>query len=65
MIDFASILKGNPNGVLASQDGQSVRTRVFQYLFADDICTSSQNPIFDRSIKGKSQRLVLHLSGGF
>jgi len=35
MIDYAAILKKNPNGVLVTQDRQAVRTRMFQYLFAD------------------------------
>jgi uncharacterized pyridoxamine 5'-phosphate oxidase family protein len=50
MIDFESILKANPNGVLATQDGDKVRTRVFQYLFADGnkvyFCTSSKKPVY-------------------
>ena len=50
MIDYAAILKANPNGVLASQDGQGVKTRVFQYLFADGnkvyFCTSSEKPVY-------------------
>ncbi len=50
MIDYAEILKANPNGVMATQDGQGVRTRVFQYLFADGnkvyFCTSSQKPVY-------------------
>ena len=50
MIDYAAILKTNPNGVLASQDGQGVKTRVFQYLFADGnkvyFCTSSEKPVY-------------------
>jgi uncharacterized pyridoxamine 5'-phosphate oxidase family protein len=52
MINFAEILKANPNGVLATQDGQGVRTRVFQYLFADGnkvyFCTSSQKPVYNQ-----------------
>jgi len=50
MIDYAAVLKANPNGVLATQDGKGVRTRVFQYLFADGkkvyFCTSSQKPVY-------------------
>lgn len=50
MIDYAAILKVNPNGVLATQDGQGVRTRVFQYLFAEGnkvyFCTNSQKPVY-------------------
>ena len=52
MINFAEILKANPNGVLATQDGQGVKTRVFQYLFADGnkayFCTGSQKPVYDQ-----------------
>lgn len=52
MIDFTSILKENPNGVLASQEGVKVRTRVFQYLFADGnkvyFCTSREKPVYDQ-----------------
>jgi uncharacterized pyridoxamine 5'-phosphate oxidase family protein len=52
MIDFAAILKQNPNGVLATQDGKGVRTRVFQYLFADGnkvyFCTSGEKPVYDQ-----------------
>ena len=36
MIDFLAILKANPNGVLATQEGNKVKTRAFQYLFADE-----------------------------
>jgi uncharacterized pyridoxamine 5'-phosphate oxidase family protein len=50
MIDYASILKANPNGVLATQDGRGTRTRVFQYLFSDGnkayFCTSGQKPVY-------------------
>ena len=50
MIDYAAILKANPAGVLATQDGKGVKTRVFQYLFADGkkvyFCTASQKPVY-------------------
>ena len=50
MINFAEILKANPNGVLATQDGNKVKTRVFQYLFADEkkvyFCTNSEKPVY-------------------
>ncbi|MDR1649374.1 MAG: pyridoxamine 5'-phosphate oxidase family protein [Synergistaceae bacterium] len=52
MIDFESILKSSPNGVLATQDGQGIRTRIFQYLFADSnkvyFCTSSEKPVYNQ-----------------
>jgi len=50
MFDFESILKQNPNGVLATQDGAKLKTRVFQYLFADGkkvyFCTNSEKPVY-------------------
>jgi uncharacterized pyridoxamine 5'-phosphate oxidase family protein len=50
MFDFVSILKANPNGVMATVDGEKVATRVFQYLFADGkkvyFCTSSEKPVY-------------------
>ena len=50
MINFAEILNANPIGVFATQDGNKVRTRVFQYLFADGkkafFSTSSEKPVY-------------------
>lgn len=50
MLHYVEILKGNPNGVLASQDGERVSTRVFQFLFAEGnkvyFCTSSEKPVY-------------------
>jgi len=50
MINYAEILKANPNGVLATQEGNKVKTRVFQYLFADGkkvyFCTNSEKPVY-------------------
>jgi uncharacterized pyridoxamine 5'-phosphate oxidase family protein len=52
MFDYQSILKANPNGVLATQDGGKVGTRVFQYLFSDGnkvyFCTSSEKPVYNQ-----------------
>ncbi len=52
MFDYQAILKANPNGVLATQNGQGVGTRVFQCLFADGnkvyFCTSNQKPVYDQ-----------------
>jgi len=52
MVDYAALLKANPNGVLATQDGQGVKTRVFQYLFADGkkvyFCTNSEKPVYSQ-----------------
>ncbi len=50
MINFSEILKANPNGVMATQDGERVKTRVFQYLFAEKnkvyFCTSSEKAVY-------------------
>jgi uncharacterized pyridoxamine 5'-phosphate oxidase family protein len=50
MFNFEPILKENPNGVLATQDGPKVKTRVFQYLFSDGkkvyFCTNSEKPVY-------------------
>lgn len=52
MIDFAAILKQTSVGVLATREGDGVRTRVFQFLFADGkkvyFCTSSQKPVYSQ-----------------
>lgn len=52
MIDYAAVLKENPNGVLATQDGTKVKTRVFQYLFTDGnkvyFCTNNQKPVYNQ-----------------
>ena len=49
MIDYIKILTENPNGVMATRDGEMLKTRVFQYLFSDGnkayFCTSSQKPV--------------------
>ena len=50
MIDYATILKSNPNGVLATQYNSKIKTRVFQYLFTDGnkvyFCTNSEKPVY-------------------
>lgn len=52
MIDYAAILKANPNGVLATQDKGRIKTRVFQYLFSDGnkvyFCTSNEKPVYSQ-----------------
>ncbi|MCL1993259.1 MAG: pyridoxamine 5'-phosphate oxidase family protein [Spirochaetes bacterium] len=55
MINFAEILKAEPTGVLATLDGDKVKTRVFQYLFADGnkayFCTNSEKPVYAQLVK--------------
>lgn len=52
MFDYVSVLKENPNGVLATQDSGKVKTRVFQYLFSDEnkvyFCTSNEKAVYDQ-----------------
>lgn len=52
MLDIEPILKQNPNGILATKNGEMVATRVFQYLFADSnkayFCTSSEKPVYEQ-----------------
>lgn len=52
MIDYINILENNINGVLATIDDNQVKTRVFQYLFAEDkkiyFCTSSEKPVYNQ-----------------
>jgi uncharacterized pyridoxamine 5'-phosphate oxidase family protein len=52
MIDFVSILKENPVGVLATQDGEKVRTRIFLFLFAEGkrayFCTEPEKPVYQQ-----------------
>ena len=54
MINYEEILKANPNGVFATQDGNKVKTRVFQCLFADGkkvyFCTNSEKPVYKQLI---------------
>jgi len=50
MFNYEEFLKANPNGVIATQDGNKVKTRVFQYLFADGkkvyFCTNSEKSVY-------------------
>jgi uncharacterized pyridoxamine 5'-phosphate oxidase family protein len=50
VMDFASILEKNPDGVLATQHGKKVKTRIFQYLFADGykiyFCTNKRKRVY-------------------
>ena len=50
MINYSEVLTKNPVGVLATQEGDKVKTRVFQFLFADGkkvyFCTSSEKSVY-------------------
>ena len=52
MFNFAEILKNHPNGVLATFDGQTIKTRVFQFLFAEGnrayFCTGTGKPVYEQ-----------------
>ena len=51
-VDFSSILKKNPYGVLANHDGETIRTQIFQCLFTDGtkiyFGTSSTKPVYEQ-----------------
>jgi len=50
MIEYAAILEKNPKGVLATRDGQGVRTRVLECQFTEGnrayFCTSGEKPVY-------------------
>lgn len=50
MINYVSILEQNPSGVMATKNNEKVKTRVFQYLFAEGkkiyFCTSSEKAVY-------------------
>lgn len=51
MIDLEKILRENPNGVLATRNGDGTATRVFQFLFMEGsdrvyFCTESDKPVY-------------------
>lgn len=52
MIDYVTILKANPNGVMATQENGKIKTRVFQYLFTIEgkvyFCTSNEKPVYNQ-----------------
>ena len=52
MVNYSEILKENPIGVLATQEGEKVKTRVFQFLFADGnkvyFCTNSEKSVYNQ-----------------
>jgi uncharacterized pyridoxamine 5'-phosphate oxidase family protein len=67
MIDYTAILKANPAGVLATQAGKNVKTRVFQYLFAEDkkvyFCTSNQKPVYAQLQANPQVSFCTYVSG--
>lgn len=58
MINYTEILKANPVGVFATQDGNKIKTRVFQYLFTEKdriyFCTNSEKPVFSQIKKNNN-----------
>ena len=66
MFDFETILKQNPNGVLATQDGDKVRTRVFQYQFIESnkvyFCTQSHKPVYAQLTKNPNVSFCIYLA---
>lgn len=64
MIDYTAILRAQPNGVLATQDGARIKTRVFQYLFSDGnrvyFCTSSEKPVYAQLLANPAVSFCTH-----
>ncbi len=52
MIDFSAVLQASPLGVLATIDGEKIRTRMFQALFTEGnkvyFCTSNQKSVYQQ-----------------
>ncbi|MFT8709354.1 MAG: pyridoxamine 5'-phosphate oxidase family protein [Sporolactobacillus sp.] len=51
MINYLDVLKNNPNGVLATRNGDGVATRYVQFLFAGDadtiyFCTNVKKTLY-------------------
>jgi len=50
MVHYVDMLEQNPIGVMATKDGEKLRTRVFQYLFAKGkriyFSTSSEKAVY-------------------
>jgi len=50
MVNYTELLKANPVGVFATQDGCKVKTRVFQYLFSEEnkvfFCTNNEKNVY-------------------
>ena len=65
MIDFTSILKQYPNGVLATNDGEKIKTRIFQYLFSEGnkiyFCTNTKKPVYNQLKKNPNVSFCTNL----
>lgn len=52
MINYLEKLTANPNGVLATQENSKIKTRVFQFLFAEGsnayFCTSNEKDVYSQ-----------------
>jgi len=50
MLNLSELLEANPNGVLTTRDGESLKARVFQYLFTEGnrvfFCTSKEKDVY-------------------
>ncbi len=52
MINYVEKLEANKNGVFATSENGKIKTRVFQYLFAEGnkvyFCTSNEKPVYNQ-----------------
>lgn len=74
--DYVAFLQANPVGTLATVDGEQPKTRMFQFLWADDgkfyFCTSNEKDVFRQMqannlisfcVFSPAQGMVLNLDG--
>jgi len=63
-IDFTSKLQENPMGVMATQDGACSKTRMFQFLFAENekvfFCTNSEKSVYQQIINNDNVSFCTH-----
>jgi Uncharacterized conserved protein len=63
-IDFVSKIKENPMGVMATQEGTYSKTRMFQFLFAENekifFCTNSEKAVYQQIINNDNVSFCTH-----
>ncbi len=64
MINYVERLEANPSGVFATIENGKVKTRVFQYLFAEGnkvyFCTSNEKPVFNQIKENEYVSFCVH-----
>ncbi len=66
MIKYVEKLEANPSGVFATIEDGKVKTRVFQYLFAEDnkvyFCTNNEKPVYKQIKENEYVSFCVHSS---